>query len=276
MSRLTGHAGVILCLAILMATAPFTHAQRRGGHAVPRPPGHFAVRGHAVFVGGYFYDQHFGPYPWWTPGMYPYWYQPLYGALATLRVAATPKDAAVYVDGFYAGIVDDFDGIFQSLPLPPGGHEVTLYAPGYRTVSQRVYLSPGSTFKLHVTMERLPAGAVSEPPRVATPVPPPPEDSFVPPRTPPRGQPQPNPSGAAPQAVGYGSLLLRIQPANADVTIDGERWASSQPGQFSIQLTAGPHRIEVVKPGFQRFSSDVTIRERETETLNVILSPEKR
>jgi hypothetical protein len=24
---------------------------------------HFAVRGHVVFVGGYFYDPHFGPYP---------------------------------------------------------------------------------------------------------------------------------------------------------------------------------------------------------------------
>jgi hypothetical protein len=33
-------------------------------------------------------------------------------------VLATPKEAAVYVDGFYAGVVDDFDGVFQSLPLP--------------------------------------------------------------------------------------------------------------------------------------------------------------
>ena len=140
-------------------------------------------------MGGYFYDQHFGPYPWWGPGLYQYPYFPVYGLHANVRVLATPKEAAVYVDGFYAGVVDDFDSVFQSLPLPSGGHDITLYYPGYRTVSQRVYLSPGSTFKLHQTMERLPAGSVSEPPPVAPPVPPPPQDSFVAPRTLPHNQP---------------------------------------------------------------------------------------
>jgi hypothetical protein len=39
-----------------------------------------------------------------------------------LRLQVTPKDAAVYVDGFYAGIVDDFNSAFQRLPVPPGEH----------------------------------------------------------------------------------------------------------------------------------------------------------
>lgn len=274
----TIHTIVLVCLAILAATLPVSvHAQRRGGRVPPNPPGHFAVRGHAVFVGGYFYDPHFGPYPWWGPGVYPYWYEPMYGVRASVRVLATPKEATVYVDGFYAGIVDDFDGFFQSLPLPPGGHEITLYDPGYRTVSQRVYVSPSSTFKLRQTMERLPAGVVSEPPPVAPPVPPPPEDSFVPPLTLPRNQPAPLPQGpgAVPQAVGYGSLALRVQPASADVTIDGARWASSDGGQFVIQLAAGTHRVEVVRPGYQPFSTEVQVRERETTPLNVVLSKEK-
>lgn len=269
-------AVAMMCLAVLMAAAPAAFAQRRGGHVPPHPPGHVAVRGHTVFVGGYFYDPHFGPYPWWGPGVYPYWYEPLYGTQTSLRLAVTPKEAAVYVDGFYAGIVDDFDGFFQSLPLPPGGHQITLYLPGYRTVTQHLYLSPGSTFKLELTMERLPDGSVSEPPSVAAPVPPPPADSFVPPRTPPRDQAPPMLSCPASEAAGAGSLQLRVQPANAEVTIDGERWASSQPGQFAIQLTAGSHRIEVARAGFQRFSTDVVIRERETERLNVVLSQEKR
>jgi hypothetical protein len=34
----------------------------------------------------------------------------------------------VYVDGFYPGIVDDFNGVvFQALPLTPGGHTIILY-----------------------------------------------------------------------------------------------------------------------------------------------------
>jgi hypothetical protein len=202
---------------------------------------------------------------------------PVYGVRASVRVLATPKEAAVYVDGFYAGIVDDFDGIFQSLPLPPGGHEITLYEPAYRTVSQRVYLSPGSTFKLHQTMERLPAGEMSEPPRVAPPVPSPPEGSFVPFRTPPRGQPGPphQGPGVAPQAAGYGSVRLRVQPPGGEVIIDGDRWTSSQAGQFVIQLAVGPHRIEVAMPGYQRFSTEIQVHEGETTPLNVALSRER-
>jgi hypothetical protein len=278
MSRPSPRTVVLIVLAMLAATLPASlHAQRRGGRVPPNPPGHFAVRGHTVFVGGYFYDPHFGPYPWWGPGMYPYWYSPVYGVRASVRVIATPKDAAVYVDGFYAGIVDDFDGIFQSLPLPPGGHEITLYAPGHRTVTQRVYLSPDSTLKLRQTLERLPAGAVSEPPPMAPAVPPPPESSFVPFRTPPHGQPAPQPqgAGAAPRAVGYGSVTLRVQPPSADVTIDGDRWTSSEAGHFVIQLAVGSHRIDVVTPGYQRFSTEIQVRDGETTPLNVVLSKEK-
>ena len=268
----------MVCLAMLAATFPVAAgAQRRGGHLPPNPPGHFAVRRHVVFVGGYFYDPHFGPYPWWAPGLYPYPYFPVYGLHANLRVLATPREAAVYVDGFYAGIVDDFDGVFQSLPLPRGGHEITLYYPGYRTVSQHVYLSAGSTFKLHQAMEQLPAGVASDPPPVAPPVPPPPEYSVVPFRTPPHSQPPPLPRvpSAAPQAVGYGSLALRVQPASADVMIDGARWTSSTAGEFVIQLAVGSHRVEVVVPGYQRFSTDIQVREGETVPLNVALSREK-
>jgi hypothetical protein len=89
MFRRTRHAVVIICLATLPVSL---HAQRRGGRVPPNPPGHFAVRGHAVFVGGYFYDPHFGLYPWWGPGVYPYGSVSAYGVRA--RVLATPKEAA--------------------------------------------------------------------------------------------------------------------------------------------------------------------------------------
>jgi hypothetical protein len=37
---------------------------RTGRTASSKSTSHFAVRGRGVFVGGYFYDPHFGPYPW--------------------------------------------------------------------------------------------------------------------------------------------------------------------------------------------------------------------
>ena len=277
MTRRTPLAIAVICLATLAAIPTVMADAQRGGRGPARPPGHVAVRGHTVFVGGYFYDPHFGPYPWWLPGEYPYWYYPVLDQHADLRVLATPKEAAVYVDGFYAGVVDDFNGIFQSLPLPPGGHGIALFYEGYRTVRQRLYLSPGSTFKWHETMERLPAGTASESPVLAPPVPPPPEHSVVPFRTPPVSQPAPLPPGlGAPLPAGqFGTLAIQIQPASADVTIDGERWLSADAGRFAIVTPIGSHRVEVAKPGYQPFSTETQVRPGETTTVNVSLSKEK-
>jgi hypothetical protein len=74
------------------------------------------------------------------------------------------------------------------------------------------------------------------------------------------------------QAAGYGSLTPHVQPVSADVTIDGSRWTSSRAGEFVIQLAVGSHRIEVVAPGYQRFSTEIQVREGGTTPLNVALS----
>ena len=150
----------------------------------------------------------------------------------------------VYVDGFYAGIVDDFDGFFQRLPLPPGGHDIGLYLDGYRSFRQRLYLAPGSSLNLHHTMERLSAGEAIEPPPFTPPLPSPPPGTFLPPRTPPRMPLPPPQAQAAPTSAAFGSLALRVQPGNADMTIDAERWVSSDGEHFLVQVPAGRHRVE--------------------------------
>jgi hypothetical protein len=60
---------------------------------------------------------------------------------ASVHLDVMPRDAEVYVDGYYAGVVDDFDGMFQRLRVEPGEHEVTLYRDGYRAFHQRAYLA---------------------------------------------------------------------------------------------------------------------------------------
>jgi hypothetical protein len=64
--------------------------------------------------------------------------RPEYDEGGALRLQVTPEDAAVYVDGFYAGVVDDFDSAFQRLPVPRGEHELVLHHAGFRTVHQRI------------------------------------------------------------------------------------------------------------------------------------------
>jgi hypothetical protein len=250
-------------------------------------------RGHprhsVVFVGGYFYDPWFGPYPWWPAYAYPYPYRPIYqDNRAQLRIEVTPKEAGVYVDGFYAGIVDDFDGFFQALPVPPGGHELVLYLPGYRTVHQRLDLSPGATYRISYAMQPLPAGQTSEPPPSAPSVPPPPPGSAElprgmgpPPGAPPARQPTapelpPAPEAAVPHAPSFGALAIRVQPSDAEILIDGENWnGSTGTGRLVVQIGEGRHRLEIRRPGYRSFAMDVEVHAGETTPINVSLSPEK-
>jgi len=239
-------------LAVIAAGALFPQtaiAQPRGGRA------------HSlVFVGGYFYDPFFGPYPWWGPGAYAYPYFPIYDNRASVRVLVTPKDAAVYVDGYYAGIVDDFDGVFQSLPLSPGGHDIAIYLDGYRTVHQRMYLTPNKSYRIRYTLQRLGAGEKSDVPEVAPPVPPPPPGSASLPRTPRAGAPPlefSQTSAGAIAATGYGTLAIRVQPGDAEIMIDGERWTSSESGErLVVQVPDGRHHLEIRKAGFRTRSEE--------------------
>ena len=80
----------------------------------------------------------------------------------------------MYVDGFYAGIVDDFDGTFQRLPRHTGGHCIELFLEGH-IIKKVLYLQPGSTMKLRETLVPLAAGEASEPPELAPAVPAPPD-----------------------------------------------------------------------------------------------------
>jgi len=132
-------------------------------------------RGRIIITGGYrfgplVYDPFWGPYPCYSPypcyGPYEY-----YGAAPAgtrpsgdVRVLASPKQAEVYVDGFYAGVVDNFDGVFRRLHTTPGGHAITLHLDGYRTITQNIYVTPDATFKLRIAMDELGAGETSAPP----------------------------------------------------------------------------------------------------------------
>ena len=103
------------------------------------------------------------------PGPYPY--SAAYPNPACLtgrvQVLATPKQADVYVDGFFAGFVNDFDGTLQYLPATPGDHAITLYKEGYRTITRHVVVTSESTATLRLSMDRLPPDQTSELPPAA-------------------------------------------------------------------------------------------------------------
>ena len=135
-----------------------------GAIAWPTPASAQGRRGRVIVGGGFvsspfFYDPFWGPYPYFGYGAYPVGVR----SSGEVRVLAEPKQAEVYVDGFYAGVVDDFNGTFQRLHTTPGGHAITLHLEGFRTVTQNIYVTPDNTFKLQLTMDRLTPGEVSAP-----------------------------------------------------------------------------------------------------------------
>jgi uncharacterized membrane protein len=83
--------------------------------------------------------------------------------------------------------------------------------------------------------------------------------------------PRSAPGGSAAQAAGFGTLDIRVQPAGAEVTIDGQKWLTSEEGHFSLQLPSGMHRIEIAKSGYGQFVREVDVLDGEVVPLNVSL-----
>jgi hypothetical protein len=109
--------------------------------------------------GGYpYYGGVYGGYPY---GGYPYGGYPYGGypypsggysnggsssghyEYGDLRLQVEPREAEVFVDGYFAGHVDDFDGIFQSLTLEEGPHKIEIVAPGFETLDIDIRILPG-------------------------------------------------------------------------------------------------------------------------------------
>jgi hypothetical protein len=143
--------------------------------AVPRGPNQPVPggrRGAVVprgYYGGYYGSPYYYPfysYSFFGPGAYYYdawgWggagWGPGWGArgayagfggygydLGRLRLQVRPRDAEVFVDGYYAGQVDDFDGRLQGLSLETGGYNVEVRKAGWETLTFDVRVTPGRT-----------------------------------------------------------------------------------------------------------------------------------
>ena len=228
------------------------------------------------------------------PPPYPY---PASYAEADVRIVVKPREASVYVDGYYAGKVDDFDGTFQRLHVEPGQHEIAIYLKGYRTIHQQLYLHTGKTTKIEGSLELLDPGEPQEPqPRPAEPPPsarggeraqappapnrpPAPHRPAEPPRpeAPPRSEPG-NPEQAPPPASQsrYATLSIRVQPAASTIYVDGERWTGPDDGErLIIQVPPGRHHIEVEHNGYVRYASDIDTERGRTDDINIALTQQR-
>jgi hypothetical protein len=105
--------------------------------------------------GGLAFGGYYGGYydPWLDPAAYPTSYS--YGYEGALHLKVKPRDAAVYVDGYYAGEVDEFDGVFQRLHLDSGPHRIEITMEGYEPLNFDVRIEPNKTVTYKGEMKRL-------------------------------------------------------------------------------------------------------------------------
>ncbi len=113
-----------------------------------------------------FSDPYFNSYGWssraplyaYGPGVYGggyYGYGYNYD-IGEIRFRVTPRDAQVFVDGYYAGIVDDYDGVLQSLRLESGPYHIELVAPGYAPLEVDIRVNPGQKVTYRGDLSRRP------------------------------------------------------------------------------------------------------------------------
>ena len=205
---------------------------------------------------------------------------------SNLRINVKPREASVYVDGYFAGKVDDFDGVLQRLHVTPGHHELIIYLDGYRSLKQQLYLSPNATRTITGALAKLGPGdepeaepRPTEPERIE---PPPPDETYrtapYPPQrrsAPPRAGQPPRPESVPRPANGeteFAALSLRVEPDGVVIRVDGERWdGPSGDERLVVQVHEGHHVIEAERDGYERFTTEVNVRAGETAPISITL-----
>ncbi len=214
------------------------------------------------WYGGY-YGSYYG-YPWgWGGGGTVYHY--VERESGSVRVLVDPSEARVYVDGYYAGTVDDFDGLFQRLHVSPGRHEIALKLEGYKTHRVKVYVAPESTVKVHYDMQKGQGESFEDLSKDV-------RESEV------RREREQEERWTESEeraekdelaAVG-GRLELKVRPEDASVYVDGAFRGSAREAS-ALKLAPGRHRIEIVRPGYRTHDREVDIAPGETTDLTIEL-----
>jgi PEGA domain len=275
---------------------PQTDAQRRK----PTPGTGSGYRHHdgryygggGYYGGGYYGSRYsYGYYPYWSYGyFYSPWYYPSYGGwyggygyggyggydapyrrgygnAGSVRVMVEPRETKVYVDDYYAGVADDFDGIFQRLNLSTGRHDITLRLGGYETLKVKLYVPYDHTIKIKHEMVRGSSEKVTES-TVGDPVDEArysrdPDDDYENSRDH-RDETRPDNRGER------GTVRLDVSPADASIYVDGV-FRGTGSDLRKVTLPEGRHRFEVVRPGYRTLERDVDVTAGEIEEVDVDL-----
>jgi len=245
----------------------------------------------------------FGYYGAYPASPYAYGYGYGYGPYGQIRTEVKPQSAQIFVDGGYVGKADDYDGWWQRLQLEPGQHRIVFRAPGFKPYVTDIRIVPGADIHLKYGMQagndsiaeqdmmlprreysrrdygqgpeygQRPDGRDQQYERHQ-----PQEDRYQD-----QSQDQDQEENIQPYfGGGQGNdrdmyrrpLILHIEPSDATVYVDGNYYGTANDNgrsELQLLLPEGRHRIEVVRPGFDSFSQDVTVGREQDNHVNIVL-----
>lgn len=239
------------------------------------------------YYGYYDYGFYYGDYYGYAPGYTSRGYRYRAGNVAQLRTLVEPAKTRVYVDGYYAGIADDFDGLLQRLNVSPGRHDITLKLEGYTSHTFSVYANRDQTLKLRWDMVR---GSGET------------RDSIGEERAdrdrrddqdardrdrdrerdmdrdrdraerPRETDLERERRAPAPRDGARGEVVFEVDPPDASIYVDGEFYGKASQ-MTRVELAAGTHRIEVVRPGYRTEETEVQV---DGDTRKVVVRLERR
>jgi hypothetical protein len=123
------------------------HGRTYNYYTIYPPPYYYYPYSYGYGPGGrgYFYfDLYYNSHIWYPHTVVRYDSYGTYGyPTGELRLQVQPREAQVFVDGAYAGTVDEFDGTFQSLRLEGGEYQIEIVLEGFEPLVFDVLITPG-------------------------------------------------------------------------------------------------------------------------------------
>lgn len=242
------------------------------------PYRHYPRGPYGGYYHGYlgYYPHHYYSWYWpWGWGAYPIYY-PVYTSVSgdapgALDLDLRPEKAAVYLDGQFIGVADNFDGFPDYLWLEPGTYDLVFYMDGFRTIARQYSIYSGVVIDVEDRM--VPGESV------------PPQD-LVAKSTDRRDErlrrdaERQREAAAAPAGEPFdargepGRLRLTLAPPDASVYLDGRFLGTAEElGQLHAGLIVDPgeHVLEVVRPGYASESFEFEVAAGEEVTIDLTL-----
>ncbi|HSL24357.1 MAG TPA: PEGA domain-containing protein [Vicinamibacterales bacterium] len=118
-------------------------------------PFYYGPWGGYMYYDPFWWDYYYGYYPGYYGG-YAQTYSESDYDTGRLKLKVRPREAQVYVDGYFSGVVDDYDGVLQRLRLRAGAHRIELRLEGYEPAVFDVLIVAGETVTYRAELQRKP------------------------------------------------------------------------------------------------------------------------